>query len=138
MLLLAANPHDGKLFEPLLETNPAVRGRRGWPGRLRCRPEKLQADKGDYCRRCRGVPAPARDQGADRAERDRGQGEAGLGALDRTERTTLPLLTLTYAVINVRSAANRVGLRSDREAQRHRWRPWTMPVLHFCGVLTTR
>ncbi|HBD9578880.1 TPA: transposase, partial [Shigella sonnei] len=41
ILASAANTHDSKLFEPLLETNPAVRGRRGRPGRPRRRPEKL-------------------------------------------------------------------------------------------------
>jgi hypothetical protein len=42
-----------KLFEPLLETNPAVRGRRGRPGWPRRRPDKLHADKGYDYRRCR-------------------------------------------------------------------------------------
>jgi hypothetical protein len=41
------------LFEPLLDTNPAVRGRRGHPGRPRRRPDKLHADKGYDYRRCR-------------------------------------------------------------------------------------
>jgi DDE family transposase len=31
-MLSAANTHDSNLFEPLLETNPGVRGRRGRPG----------------------------------------------------------------------------------------------------------
>jgi transposase len=52
-LLSAANTHDSKLFQPLLETNPSVRGRRGRPGRPRRRPEKLHADKGYDYRRCR-------------------------------------------------------------------------------------
>ena len=52
-MLSAANTHDSELFEPLLETNPAVRGRRGRPGRPRLRPEKLHADKGYDYRRCR-------------------------------------------------------------------------------------
>ena len=53
MLLSAANTHDSKLFEPLLQSNPTVRGRRGRSGRPRCRPEKLHADKGYDFRRCR-------------------------------------------------------------------------------------
>lgn len=48
-LLSAANTHDSTMFEPLLETNPAVRCRRGRSGRPRRRPDKLHADKGyDY------------------------------------------------------------------------------------------
>ena len=53
VLASAANVHDSKLFEPLLETSPAVRGRRGRPGRPRRRPEKLHADKGYDYPRCR-------------------------------------------------------------------------------------
>lgn len=53
MLLSAANTHDSKLFEPLLETNPSVRGHRHHPGRPRRRPEKLHADKGHDNPRCR-------------------------------------------------------------------------------------
>lgn|GEM_PF-3757648 len=53
VLASAANTHDSKLFEPLLETNPAVRVRRGRPGQARRRPEKLHADKGYDYPRCR-------------------------------------------------------------------------------------
>ena len=53
MLVSAANTHDSRLFEPLLETNPGVRPRRGRPGRPRHRPEKLHADKGYDYPRCR-------------------------------------------------------------------------------------
>jgi hypothetical protein len=49
----AANTHDSLLFEPLLDTNPAVRGERGRSGRPRRRPEKLHADKGYDYKRCR-------------------------------------------------------------------------------------
>ena len=52
VLVSAANTHDSKLFEPLLETNPAVRGRRGRPGRPRRRPEKLHADSKTVRARC--------------------------------------------------------------------------------------
>jgi hypothetical protein len=53
VLLSAANTHDSMLFEPLLETNPTVRGPRNRPGRPQCRPNKLHADKGYDYRRCR-------------------------------------------------------------------------------------
>ena len=53
VLLSAANIHDSKLFEPLLETNPAVRGHRHHPGRPRRRPAKVHADKGYDYLRCR-------------------------------------------------------------------------------------
>jgi hypothetical protein len=45
-MLSAANTHDSMLFEPLLDTNPTVRGHHGRAGRPRCRPDKLHADKG--------------------------------------------------------------------------------------------
>jgi Putative transposase of IS4/5 family (DUF4096) len=49
--LSAANTHDSMLFEPLLDTNPTVRGHHGRAGRPRCRPDRLHADKGyDYRR----------------------------------------------------------------------------------------
>jgi IS5 family transposase len=53
VLLSAANTHDSKLIEPLLETNPSVRGHRPHRGRPRRRPEKLHADKGYHYPRCR-------------------------------------------------------------------------------------
>jgi IS5 family transposase len=50
-----ANVHDGRTLEPLLDALVPVRtGRRG---RLRCRPDKLHADKGYDCRRCRDAGA---------------------------------------------------------------------------------
>jgi hypothetical protein len=52
-MLSAANTHDSMLFEPLLDTNPTVRGHHGRAGRPRCRPDKLHADKGYDYRRCR-------------------------------------------------------------------------------------
>jgi hypothetical protein len=51
--LSAANTHDSKLFEPLLGTNPAVRGHRHHPGRPRRRPAKVHAGKGYDYLRCR-------------------------------------------------------------------------------------
>lgn len=120
-LLSAANTHDSKLFEPLLESNPAVRGRRGRPGRPRRRPEKLHADKGYDYRRCRaylnrrGIKVRIARRGIEdksKLGRVRWVIERTISWLlrfkrlglryDRTERTTLPLLTLACAVINVR------------------------------------
>ena len=75
MLVSAANTHDSRLFEPLLETNPGVRPRRGRPGRPRHRPEKLHADKGyDYprCRRYlhrRGIKVPIARRGIETTQR---------------------------------------------------------------------
>ena len=121
VLLSAADTHDSKLFEPLWETNPAVRGRRGRPGRPRRRPEKLHADKGYDYRRCRqylyrrGINVRIARRGIEdksKLGRVRWVIERTISWLlrfkrlglryDRTERTTLPLLTLACAVINVR------------------------------------
>jgi transposase len=120
-LLSAANTHDSKLFEPLLETNPAVRGRRGRPGRPRRRPDKLHADKGYDFRRCRtylhsrGIKVRIARRGIEdksKLGRVRWVIERTISWLlrfkrlglryDRTERTTLPLLTLACTVINTR------------------------------------
>ena len=51
LLLSAANVHDSRLFEPLLDAVPPIRQ---CAGRPRKRPAKLHADKGydfDHCRR---------------------------------------------------------------------------------------
>lgn len=104
-----------------METNPAVRGRRGRPGRPRRRPEKLHADKGYDYRRCReylhrrGIKVRIARRGIEdksRLGRVRWVVERTISWLlrfkrlglryDRTERTTLPLLTLACTVINVR------------------------------------
>jgi transposase len=72
LLLSAANVHDSRLFEPLLDAVPPVRQ---CAGRPRKRPAKLHADKGyDYprcrpaCRRRGVVPRIAR-RGVDSSER---------------------------------------------------------------------
>ena len=52
--LSAANTHDSRLLEQLVDAVPAIIGPRGRPGRPRRRPAKLHGDKGyDYpsCRR---------------------------------------------------------------------------------------
>jgi transposase len=51
--LSAANRHDSQLFEALIEAIPALHKPPGRPGRPRCRPGKLHADKGYDDRRCR-------------------------------------------------------------------------------------
>jgi hypothetical protein len=44
--LSAANTHDSRLLEQLVEAVPAIIGPRGRPGRPRRRPAKLHGDKG--------------------------------------------------------------------------------------------
>jgi transposase len=121
VLASAANVHDSKLFEPLLETNPAVRGRRGRPGRPRRKPEKLHADKGyDYprCRRYlhrRGIKVRIARRGIEAKTylgRHRWVVERTISWLlrfkrlgiryDRTEATMKPLLLLAVVMINLR------------------------------------
>ncbi len=120
-MLSAANTPDSMLFEPLLDTNPTVRGHHGRAGRPRCRPDKLHADKGYDYRRCRryltrrGIKvriARRGIEGKSRLGRVRWVVERTISWLlrfkrlglrcDRTERTTLALLTLACTVINVR------------------------------------
>jgi transposase len=121
VLLSAANTHDSKLFEPLLETNPGVRGHRHHPGRPRRRPEKLHADKGyDYprCRRYlhrRGIKVRIARRGIEdksKLGRHRWVVERTVSWLlrfkrlglryDRTEATLRPLLLLAVSIINLR------------------------------------
>jgi transposase len=121
VLLSAANTHDSKLFEPLLETNPGVRGHRHHPGRPRRRPEKLHADKGyDYprCRRYlhrRGIKVRIARRGIEdksKLGRHRWVVERTVSWLlrfkrlglryDRTEATLRPLLLLAISIINLR------------------------------------
>jgi transposase len=120
-LLSGANTHDSMLFEPLLETNPGVRGRRGRPGRPQRRPAKLHADKGYDFRRCRtylhqrGIKVRIARRGIEdknKLGRVRWVIERTISWVlrfkrlglryDRTERTLAPLLTLAMAVINLR------------------------------------
>ena len=51
--MTAANVHDSRMLEPLLDAVEPVRT--GRPGRPRRRPAKLHADKGYDYRRCRGA-----------------------------------------------------------------------------------
>ena len=121
VLASAANVHDSRLFEPLLESNPGVRGRRGHPGRPRRCPEKLHADKGyDYprCRRClhrRGIKVRIARRGIEDKNhlgRHRWVVERTISWVlrfkrlglryDRTAATLLPLLLLGVTLINLR------------------------------------
>lgn len=121
VLASAANTHDSRFFEPLLETNPDVRPRRGRPGRPRRRPEKLHADKGyDYprCRRYlhrREIKVRIARRGIEDKNhlgRHRWVVERTISWVlrfkrlgiryDRTEATLLPLLLLAVAPINLR------------------------------------
>jgi transposase len=72
LLLSAANVHDSRLFEPLLDAVPPIRQCAGRPRR---RPSKLHADKGydyDRCRKAarrRGITPRIARRGVDRSER---------------------------------------------------------------------
>ena len=71
-MLTAANVHDSKAFEELVDTIAAIRRSRGRP---RKRPEKLHADKGYDFPRCRkalrkrGVKARIARRGVESSER---------------------------------------------------------------------
>ena len=129
VLVSAANVHDSRLFEPLLDTNPGVRPRRGRPGRPRRRPEKLHADKGyDYprCRRYlhrRGIKVRIARRGIEDKNhlgRHRWVVERTISWVlrfkrlglryDRTAATLLPLLLLAVTLINLRRLRQTTGL----------------------------
>ncbi len=120
-LISAANTHDSKLFEPLLDTNPGVSRRPGHRGRPQRRPEKLHADKGYDFPRCRaylhrrGIKVRIARRGVESSTklgRHRWVVERTISWLlrfkrlglryDRTERTLAPLLTLGMVLINLR------------------------------------
>jgi transposase len=73
--LSAANAHDSRLFEPLIDAIPAILGPRGRPGRPRKRPRKLHADKAYDVPRCRrylrrrGITARIARRGIDSSTR---------------------------------------------------------------------
>jgi transposase len=72
VMLTAANVHDSKVFEELVDSIPPIKGAKGRP---RKRPDKLHADKGyDYprCRRSlrkRGIKARIARRGVESSER---------------------------------------------------------------------
>lgn len=105
VLLTAANVHDSRMLEALLDAIPPLRGQRGRP---RCRPTKLHADKGyDYgrCRaacRARGiVPRIAR---------------RGIESTDRLGRHRW-VVERTLAWFNTRF--RRLRVRDERRADMH-------------------
>ncbi|MDO5066981.1 MAG: IS5 family transposase [Propionibacteriaceae bacterium] len=119
LLLSAGNTHDSKLFEPLLETAPAIKT--PGPGRPRRRPRKLHADKGYDNPRCRrylhrrGIKVRIARRGKDSSQRlgaHRWVVERSVAWLmtfrrldrrwDRTEKTTTALLTLAAAYTALR------------------------------------
>jgi transposase len=73
--LSPANYHDARLFEALIEAIPALHRPPGRPGRPRCRPGKLHADKGYAYPRCRrylrrrGIGCRIARRGIDSSER---------------------------------------------------------------------
>lgn len=114
-LISPANVHDSKVFEPLLDAIPPVRGPRGRP---RKRPDKLHADKGYDFARCRaflrryGVASRIARRGVESSEklgRHRWVVERTLAWLGRFRRlavryerradTHLALVTLGCALI---------------------------------------
>jgi transposase len=120
-VLTAANVHDSKLLEPLVEAIPPIRRPVGEPGRPRFRPKKLNGDKGyDYpphrrALRRRGiVPRIARRgvESSERLGRHRWIVERTIAWLlayrrlavryDRQAATVLGLLHLACTLIGVR------------------------------------
>jgi len=73
--LTAANVHDSKVFEELVDAVEPIRRPAGSPGRPRKRPAKLHADKGYDFSRCRkalrkrGIKARIARRGVDTSER---------------------------------------------------------------------
>jgi IS5 family transposase len=71
-LVAAANVHDSKVFEELVDSVMAIKGKRGRP---RERPDKLHADKGYDYPRCRqslrkhGIKARIARKGVESSER---------------------------------------------------------------------
>ncbi len=73
--LTAANVHDSKVFEELVDAVEPIRRPAGKPGRPRKRPEKLHADKGYDFPRCRealrrrGIKGRIARRGVDSSEK---------------------------------------------------------------------
>ncbi len=74
-MLSAANVHDSKVLEEVVDNVSPIKGPRGRPGRPRKRPKKLHADKGYDFPRCRealrkrGIKARIARRGIDSSER---------------------------------------------------------------------
>jgi transposase len=95
--LTGAEVHDSVVFEPLLEAVEPIK-RPGGPGRPRCRPAKLHADKGYDLPRCRaylrrrGIGCRIARKGRDSSEklgRHRWVVERTLAWLSRFRRLTI-------------------------------------------------
>jgi transposase len=93
--LTAANVNDSEVFEAVIEAVEPVK--RPGPGRRRCRPGKLHADKAYDCRRCRrylrrrGIGCRIARKGIESSERlgrHRWVVERTLAWLDRFRRLT--------------------------------------------------
>ena len=75
MLVSAANVHDSRLLEPLVDAGPPIRRPVGQPGRPRKRPARLHGDKGydfAFCRRVlrqRGITPRIARRGIESSER---------------------------------------------------------------------
>jgi transposase len=119
--LTAANVHDSKLLEPLVDAVPPIRRPTGQPGRPRFRPKKLHGDKAyDYpekrrALRRRGITPRIARRGVESSERlgrHRWIVERTIAWLlayrrlavrcDRHSATVLALLHLTCSLICVR------------------------------------
>ena len=74
-MLTAANVHDSKVLEEVIDAIEPIKRPRGRPGRPRKRPKKLHADKAydfDRCRKAlrqRGIKARIARRGIDSSER---------------------------------------------------------------------
>jgi transposase len=119
VLCSAANTHDSKMFEPLLATNPSVRGHRHQPGRPRCR--RYLYRRGIKVRIARRDIEDKTKLGRHRWVVERTVSwllrfkRLGL-RYDRTEATLRPLLLLAVSLINLpaprlRDRVVRPGLR---------------------------
>jgi transposase len=119
VLLSAADTHDSTLFEPLLETNPAVRGHRPHPAgpdadRRSCTPTRTTRVAADICTGERSRSASPSCSIEDRTKLGRHRWvvertvswrlcfkRIGLRD-DRTQLTLRPLLTLGCVLITLR------------------------------------
>jgi hypothetical protein len=101
-----ANRHDSMVFETTLDAIPALPG---LDGRPRKRPDKLHADKGYDCRRCRrylkkrGITARIARKGIESKER--------LGVIDGLSSAHIPGLPASASFASVSSVDSTFMLR---------------------------
>lgn len=127
--LSAANVHDSRVFESLIEAIPPIVGPRGRPGRPRFRPAKLHADKAYDIPRCRsylkrrGIASRIARKGVESSERlgrHRWVAERTISWLlsfrrlatryERQTSTLLGLLHLACSLISLRFLSPDTGL----------------------------